>query len=118
MELSDLLVETSEVVATYKGREFKMQVFTEKLTPEYKAHLIALTVAVEDAGAAAPAELKDETSQMLADLIESWDVVLNGEPFGPTYDNLLKLSYPLQASLLKQITAFLGDLANPTKETN
>lgn len=117
MELSDLLVETSPVEATYKGRVFKMDVFTEKLTPEYKSQLMVLVAKVEDAGDDnAEKELVDETSRMLADLISHWDVVLNGQPYAPTYENFRKLSYPLQAALLKRITTFLGELANPTNE--
>lgn len=120
MELSDLLVETSEVTATYKGRDFKMQVFTEKLTPQYKAHLLALTTVADEVGESenAPQEVKDETSLMLSDLVDSWDVVLKGVPFPPTYENFAQLSYPLQACLLKKITGFLGDLANPSNGTN
>ena len=123
MELNDLLNETSECTASYKNYTFKMQVFTEKLTPEYKARLIALTTANEQVAdssddAKVPAELKDENAQMLSDLIDSWDVVLKGEAYPPTYANFLKLSYPLMAALIKQITMFLGDLANPQSGTN
>ena len=119
MELNDLLNETSPLKATYKTHEFNLNVFTEKLTPAYKARLIALTTINEEHEGEkdAPADVKDENAQLLSDLIESWDVVLNGAPYPPTYDNFLSISYPLMAALMKQITTHLGDIANPPKET-
>ncbi len=134
MELNDLLVETAAMTATYKTHEFKLNVFTEILTPEYKARLIALTTinkvieaqtpakAADDATdaepvATVPSDVLEENCKMLSDLIDSWDVVLKGEPFPPTYENFLTLSYPLMATLITQITTWLGDLANPQKPT-
>jgi hypothetical protein len=119
MELNDLLVSTSKIDAIYMGRTFRMRVYTEKLTPTYKAQLLAAA-----AEAAEDEERKDENVQLLAELIESWTdekdepIVLNGQNFPPSYENLMKLSYPLIATLTRSITTFLGDLANPTKETN
>lgn len=125
MELNNLMTETAVCDVRYKSYEFKVSVFTEKLTPEYKARLLALTSANEkvEGEESVASELKDENAQMLADLIESWTdkdgepVVLGGEPFPPSYENWLRLSYPMMAAFIKQITTFLGDQADPTKKT-
>jgi len=106
MDLAVLFAHTAPFAAEYIGHTFAMQIFTEKLTPQYKAELMALTSAEGE-------ERKDENAQMLADLVASWDKTLNGEEFPPTYENLMQLSYPCLASLLRQISTFLGDLANP-----
>ena len=124
MELNNLMQETASCPVRYKSYEFNVSVFTEKLTPTYKARLLELTRVNEGHGEDAPAEVKDENAQMLADMIESWTdkdgqpIVLNGEVFPPTYENWLKLSYPMMAAFIKQITTFLGDQANPTNATS
>lgn len=124
MELSDLLNKTAEVVAEYNGFTFKMQVFTEKLTPEYKAKMLLLASQAQAGSQADAASAKDENAQMLADLIESWrdgtgePVLLRGEDFPPDYENLMKLSFPMIARLTTEITKYLGELANPTNATS
>ena len=126
MELNDLLAETAKVTVTYKKYVFKAEIFTERLTPAYKARLIALSsVNEENEGKEnVDNEVKDENAQMLSDLIASWTddkdepIVLGGQPYPPTYENFLGLSYPLMAAFIKQITTFLGDQANPTNETS
>jgi hypothetical protein len=107
MELSHLLSNTAAFTATYLGHDFNMKVNTEKLTPTYKAKLIELITADD------PEARKDENAQMLSDLVAEWDVVLNGNPFAPSYENIMQLSYLCITSLLKQIQGFLGDLVNP-----
>ena len=107
MELSGLLSNVAPVTATYLGHDFNMKVWTEKLTPTYKAELVTLIYA-EDAS-----QRKDENAHMLAQLVKEWDVVLEGEPFPPTYENFMQLSYPCLNTLLRAIQEFLGDIANP-----
>jgi hypothetical protein len=125
VELADLFNETAEVTADYGKRRFVMQVFTEKLTPEYKAKfLLAGALAADEGDKPENAAVKDELVQMLEDLIDSWkdgeaqDIVLHGAPFLPTYENLAKLSYPVLARLNHAIKEYLGDLANPLNATN
>lgn len=127
MELADLLNKTAEVLADYNGFTFKMQVFTEKLTPEYKAKLILIAAQAQaqpDGAERAEDATKDENALMLADLIESWrdkddaPIVLKGEAFPPIYENLVKLSFPMLACLTRAITTYLGELANPQSATN
>lgn len=125
MELIDLFNETAAVRAEYKGRVFVMQAYTEKLTPEYKAQLLLLAVASAEENK----ETKEESCLMLSGLIESWkgenpetkeleEITVDGKPFPATYDNLLKLSFHLIATLIRAVTTFLGDQANPTSATN
>jgi hypothetical protein len=126
LELNDLLMKTADVTAVYNGFTFKLEVWTEKMTPSYKVRLIQLLMDSAEAEAEqtgdsdgqpeknrAP-QIKDEHAVMLADLIKSWDVVLNGEPFAPSYDNLIKLSFQCLAVLTREISTFLGALVNPT----
>lgn len=114
MELQDLFSETTEVSTEYKGRTFKSQVFTERLTPAYKASLILLITQADEGE-----KRKDETAQMLADLHQSWTdgdgqpIVLEGQPFPPTYENLMKLSFQLLAALLRSVTTHLADSVSP-----
>jgi hypothetical protein len=120
------LKSTAEARSTYKNLTFVMQVFTEKLTPAYKAKAILLASKAQaeaeqgaEAGTDHEPEVKDESAQLLADLIESWkdgdgeEVTLHDAPFPPTYENLAQLSYPLLITLLKDVTTFLGAQANP-----
>jgi hypothetical protein len=78
--------------------------------------VIALSLAASNPTTAS-AEVKDETSLMLSDLIQSWDAELHGLPYQPSYENFCRLSYPLQSALLKRITEYLGELANPPNAT-
>lgn len=112
MELSSLFKKTAPVVVNYDGDTINTQVYTDRLTPQRKAAL--LTLAAED-----NEEQKDETVMLLSELIERWDVTLDGQPYLPTYENLMQVSYPLISTLLREITSFLGERANPTKpQTN
>jgi hypothetical protein len=134
MDISSLMEETAEVRSTYKNLLFIMQVFTEKLTPSYKAKAILLASKAQaeaetgaEAGTDNEPEEKDETALLLADLLESWknkpanapddapaeEVTLHGQPFPPAYESLIQLSYPLLTTLLKDVTTFLGSQANP-----
>ena len=126
MELSDMLNETSPCPVKYKSYAFICQIFTERLTPAYKAKLLALSVANEEHEEASesdvPDDIKDDNARMLADLIASWtdkdgkEIVLHGVPHPPTYENWLNFSYSMMAAFIKQITSFLGDIANPQNE--
>lgn len=127
MELNDLLNQTSPCTVKYRNFEFVCQIYTEILTPTYKARLLALAVVSNEQpegqnDADVPVEVKDEHAKMLADLIASWTdkdgepIVLKGEYFPPTYENWLQLSYSMLASFIKQITQHLADTANPQNE--
>jgi hypothetical protein len=126
MELNDLMNGTAQCPVRYRNFEFIVTVFTEAFTPEYKARLLTLTSAVEkaEAGESGTPEQREEAAQMLADLIESWTdkdgeaVVMNGQPFPPTYENWIKLSYPMMGAFTKQIIAFIGAEANPPSASN
>lgn len=116
MELQDLFAETAEVVTEYRGRVFKMQVFTEKLSPDYKTKLLTQLIANDEGE---NKERRDETVQMLDDLIDSWKdkddepIVLNGEEFPPVYNNIKQLSFQLLNLMLKNITQYLADSVSP-----
>ena len=128
MDLADLFNETAPVTSKYKNLTFVMQVFTEKLTPAYRAKAITLVskaqAEAESGAEGEQAEHKDETALMVADLVEGWkdekgeDVKLRGEIFPPVYENTYQLSYPLLSTLLRDITTFLGAQANPPSATN
>jgi hypothetical protein len=127
MELSNLLSKTASIEVAYNGFIFLMQVFTELLTPAYRTKMMLLALQAHDEGdadGAAAAQAKDESAQILADLIESWTdehgeaIVLHGEAFEPTYENLTKLSFPMIARLTTEITNYLGELASPKSASN
>lgn len=56
-------------------------------------------------GAAQRDEQQDALSlpKALAEVIVSWDVTNDGQPFPPTVENLAELSYPAQKALLEQL---------------
>jgi hypothetical protein len=121
MELADLLNKTAEVTNEYNGFTTVLRIFTEKLTPEYKARLLTLAASAKAEGDETTGEKrehKDENALLLVELIEAWDIVLHGEPFAPVYENLIKMSFGHLASITKSITSYLGDLANPQSATN
>lgn len=113
MELANILTRTADVPVTYAGQTLNTKIFTEKLTPVYRAELRRIVVEAEAGG-----ESRDEAAQMLDDLIESWDMVLNGEPKPASYAFISTLSYPLIATIVRAITEFLGEIANPTSATS
>lgn len=126
MDIANLLEDTAEVVTTYKNLTFVKQVFTEKLTPAYKARAILLASKAQaeaengaESGTDNEPEVKDESAELLADLIESWkdekgeEITLRGAAFPPDYEHLVQLSYPLLTALLKNVTTYLGAQANP-----
>jgi hypothetical protein len=111
MELTTLLNKTAKLEVEYLGETTHLEVRSGVLTPTYKANLLLAVTNVEEGK-----ESKDESAQMLSDMIASWDITLDGETFPPSYENLMQLPYPLLAAYMRGITTFLGDLANPTKE--
>lgn len=113
MELANILTRIAPVTVEYAGQKLVCQVFTEKLTPTYRAELRRI-VAESEAGG----ESRDEAAQMLDDLIDSWDMVLNAEPKPAAYAFIATLSYPLIATIVRAITEFLGEIANPTNATS
>lgn len=112
MDLNELLQHQAPCTATYLNFKAEMLIWTERLSPAYKAELIAAVTNEK------PEERKDEQAKMLSDLIASWDVKKDGEAYPPTYDNLCALSYPLMAAFVRAISEFLGDLANPQSATS
>ncbi len=110
MELSDLLNKTASFTIEYQDEKIQVEIYTGKLTPQYRADLVAaLTAETENR--------KDEYATMLSDLIASWDVILNGEAFPPTYESLVRLPYQLLAQMVNQVSDFLGKLAQPKQPT-
>lgn len=111
MELSSLLNRTAPLEIDYCGEKVNVVVYTDRMTPKRRIELANLTVVDNE-------EQKDEQVLILAEVIKSWDVVLNGADFPPTYDNIAQLPYPLLAHITREVSSFLQERANPTQPNN
>lgn len=111
MELNNLLNKTAPVTIEYDGETINAVVYSDRLTPQKKAELINLLFQEGE-------EQKEEEVLMLSELIESWDVTLNGEAFPPTYDNLMQISYPLLSHVVREVASFLKERGKPKPQAN
>lgn len=107
MDISQILNLTQKLVVTYRGVPVEIEYACEKITPTYQAQLKKLA---EDE-ATTDSEVNSPDAKMLSELLISWDVTQGGQPYPPTFENLLIFSYPFLAALSR---AILGDLVNPT----
>ncbi len=117
-DLLSILNDTIEVDITYRVLEIKAQVYTEKLTPEYKAQLVVLASVKSEGAEDQETQDKDENALLLSELIESWDLTNDKQPYPPTYENLARLSFPMLSCIARAISLKLGALANPQSATN
>ena len=106
MKFSALINRTASIVVPYRNDEINVTFFTEKLTPTYKAQLLKM--------ADEQADLEAEV-RMLADLIQTWDVLgEDDEPVPVTYEFLLQCPYAFLAAVAQAIQAHITD-PNPQK---
>lgn len=104
MKFADLINRTSTVSISYREQTINLIIFSEKLTPNYKASLLKLAEQNED---------HEVEVQMLADLIQSWDITdEEGQPIKPTYEFLLGCPLPFLSELGKAVLNEVAD-ANP-----
>jgi hypothetical protein len=106
MELRTLINKTAPLAIDYHGDQLNANIFTDRMTPTKKVELDRI---LDEEGE----EQKDSTVLFLSEVIESWDMVFEGETYAPTYENLMQISYPLLSHLLREVSSFLGARANP-----
>lgn len=106
MDLATLQARKHKITFDIDGEAVTIEIQPHKITPEYQARLTKL--AAEDSG-------QDDDVTMLAELIVSWDVTCGGEPYLPTYENLLKAPRTLITRAVVEILEAVGKLAIPPK---
>jgi hypothetical protein len=89
------------------GEEVKAHFRPHKLTPEYRAQLQRIGTDQTDD------ESQDADAKMLSELLIDWDVQCDGNPYPPTYENLLMAPQTLVTRTALEILAAVGKLATP-----
>jgi hypothetical protein len=107
MDLAVLKAKRAKLKIQYDGEDVNFEIYPHKLTPEYRAQLQKL------AREASEPESRDADAVMVADLLSSWDVLLDSQPFPPTYENLQQIPVALLATIAAEILVFVGKLAMP-----
>lgn len=72
-----------------------------KMTPKFRALLIQLDKGIGE-------DQRTAVAEMLSQMLASWDVVNNGEPYAPTYDNLIEVPIELLSAAADAVWADLG----------
>lgn len=104
MDLGDLKNKVAPLTFDLDGETVNAKFYPHKLTPEDRARLQKL--ADDD-------ETRDTDAQMLCTILESWDVTANGDPYPPTYENLLVAPQTLVTRTALEILSAVGKLATP-----
>ncbi len=107
MDIATLAEKRAKLVFDLDGEKVTAEYYPHKMTPEYRSRL---TRVMDDA-----TEVDEGDARMLSDILISWDVEANGQPFPPTYDNLLRAPQTLVTRAALEILIELGKLAAPPK---
>jgi len=75
-----------------------------KFTPEYR-------LALERIAKGGDAKTHDADSKLVADLVLEWDVTMKGQPYPPTYENLVKMPVFVLAAVSVGLLEDVGKLA-------
>lgn len=121
MDLRTIADKQQSVTFDFDGESVTMVVLPHKITPEYRARLAALAKKAtaseaEDAPEEKPEE-REQDAQMVSDLVRSWDIVMGGEPFPPTYENLLVTPVTVLGRVSSEIMEVIKGHASPTPKT-
>jgi hypothetical protein len=107
----------------FGGGVVRIEYYPHKITSEYMARLQKLGKVQGEAeepegGEDQPKseEQKSADALMVSELLISWDVLAAGEPFPPTYENLLKAPTSLVSRVAAEIVDAVGKLATPKKQ--
>jgi len=109
MDISTILNRTAPLAIDYCGEKFTVNVFTDRLTPQRGTEL---TRRVEKDAE----ESHNFTALILSELLESWDVTKDGEPYPPTYENLQGVPFTLLQHLYDKVSSWLGERNQPQKK--
>lgn len=82
-----------------------------KMTPKFRALLIGLD---KDGGIGEGNKVA--VAEMLSQMLASWDVELNGEPYPPTYDNLVDVPVEILGAVADSVWTDLGKRATNATE--
>lgn len=107
MDLASLKTRSVKLAIEFDGETINLEILPHKLTPEYRSQLAKLSREQADENA------KDADAAMIAELLSSWDVVNEGEPFPPTYDNLRLVPMTLLVCVATEMLETVGKLAAP-----
>lgn len=96
----------------FEGEPVNIETLPHKITPTYRSQLAALAKKAQDDP---NAEVEEQDAKMVEDLMPEWDVVVGGQPFPPTYQNLLGTPCTLLGRVASEIMEVIKELSNPTK---
>lgn len=99
----------------FAGEPVNIEILPHKITPEYRSKLAALAKKAEaEDGAEETQEEREQDAQMVSDLMPAWDVQVQGEPFPPTYENLLQVPCTLLGRVASEVMEVIKELSNPS----
>lgn len=96
-----------------------IELLPHKVTPTYRSKLAALAQkaqAVDGEAEDGVAQVEEQDAKMVADLMPKWDVQVKGEPFPPTYENLLLVPVTLLGRVASEIMEVIKELSNPIRK--
>lgn len=105
MDLSDLKKKRAPIEFQFDGEWVKGEYYPHKLTPTYQAEIRRIA---RDEG-----DDQDGDAKVVSELLASWDVTADGQPFPPTYANLLTAPRSLVTRVALEILSEVGKLATP-----
>lgn len=99
----------------FDGTPVTIDVLPHKITPEYRAKLAELAKQAASGEESEDQKQKEQDAKMVADLMPIWDVEwAEGEPYPPTYENLLVVPCTLLGRVASEIMEVIKVLSNPS----
>ncbi len=104
--IADVLEIAVSTPFEYRGTRIEMEVYIERITPEFRERLAAATDKSEE----------DAVRALVVEAAKSWSLNWNGQPFPPTYENTSRCPYSFLAAAANAVLkVWSGD---PTNATN
>lgn len=111
VNLATLAEKTSKLQVKFADEVINAEYRPYKMTPKFRALLIGL-----EADGGIGEGNKVAVAEMLAQMVAGWDVESNGEPYPPTYDNLVDVPVEILGAVADAIWSDLGKRAKTATE--
>lgn len=102
----------------FDGESVTIEFPPHKITPEYRAQLEAMSKSSdEDEGEGEEAREVDlaQDAKLVSELLTGWDVEWDGQPYPPTYENLMKVPVTLLGRVSVEIMEVIREQSGPSK---
>lgn len=103
VNLATLAEKTSKLQVKFADEVINAEYRPYKMTPKFRALLIGLD---KDGGIGEGNKVA--VAEMLSQMLASWDVETNGEPYPPTYENLVDVPVEILGAVADAVWNDLG----------